>query len=343
MVLQSFPRPRFTTNPYVVMLCRSLEAQDDVTVLTFSWRRALLGHYDVFHAHWPEALLAGSGRLKTLARQVFYALLLVRLRLTRTPLVRTVHNLHLPQDVGRVETLLLRWTERWTTARIGINETRPVEGAPPVRTIVHGHYRDWFGEYPRSACVPGRLVFFGLIRRYKNVERLVDAFRQTATQPEPQPEPQPESLALRIAGQPTSDALAAALRAGAEADPRISLHLEFLDDAELVAEATAAELVVLPYREMHNSGGVLAALSLDRPVLVPDNATNRRLAAEVGPGWVHRYSGELTGSDLLAALRALRAAPPPQPPDLSRRGWDRAGADHVEVYRMARAAAGRPA
>ena len=41
--------------------------------------------------------------------------------------------------------------------------------------------------------------------------------------------------------------------------------------------------MVLPYRQMHNSGAVLAALSLDRPVLVP--ATDQRgLGAEVGPG-----------------------------------------------------------
>jgi glycosyltransferase involved in cell wall biosynthesis len=335
VVLQSFPPPRFTTNPYVIMLHRSLEAQDGVRVLTFSWKRALLGGYDVFHAHWPEALLAGGGRLKRLVRQLFYAALLLRLRATRTPLVRTVHNLQIPQGLGRRETLLLRWTERWTMARIAINDSTDMGGDGPGRTIVHGHYRDWFSPHPRSRAEAGRLVFFGLIRRYKNVDRLAAAFAETAGGP--------EVLTLRIAGAPSTDELAAGLRAAAAADSRVSLHLEFLDDAELVAEVTAAELVVLPYREMHNSGSVLAALSLDRPVLVPDNPTNRRLRAEVGAGWLHLYTGELTGDDLIAALGAIRAEPPQFLPDLSRRAWDRTGNEHVEVYRTAVAAAGHRA
>ncbi len=72
--------------------------------------------------------------------------------------------------------------------------------------------------------------------------------------------------------------------------------------------------MVLPYREMHNSGAALTALSLNRPVLVPDNEVNRELAEEVGPGWVFRYDGELTGRHLLDALAAHRARPPARVP-----------------------------
>src|SRR3712207_2143920 len=128
--------------------------------------------------------------------------------------------------------------------------------------------------------------------------------------------------------------LGAELAAAAAADPRVSVSLGFLADDDLVAEVTAAELVVLPYREMHNSGGTLAALSLDRPVLVPDNPVNEQLAAEVGPGWVHRYAGELTAGHLVDAVTALRAAPPAAPPDLSGRDWDRVGEAHAAAYRQ---------
>ena len=102
--------------------------------------------------------------------------------------------------------------------------------------------------------------------------------------------------------------------------------------------ATESQLVVLPYREMHNSGSVLAGLSLDRPVLVPDNDVNRALSLEVGPDWVLTYAGELDGAVLKEALDQPR---PTGSPDLSARGWDRVSKDHVEAYRQARRAAGR--
>lgn len=324
-VLQSFPEPRPTTNPYVVMLGAALRDVPGVEVLTFSWRRALTARYDVFHAHWPEILVDGRTPARKLVRQLLFVLFLLRLRLTRTPLVRTVHNLELPQGLSRREILLLRWAQRWTTLRIRINETTGLDDRTLVATVVHGHYRDWYAPHPRAASEAGRLAFVGQVRRYKGVDRLVEAFRSVDD----------AALRLRVAGRPTSDELADDLRSGAVSDPRISLHLDFLTDAELVAEVTAAELVVLPYREMHNSGGALAALSLDRPVLVPDNPANRRLAEEVGPGWVLTYAGQLKAEALASAVHRLRTDPPTSPPDLSRRDWDVAGTAHVVAYRRA--------
>jgi beta-1,4-mannosyltransferase len=326
VVLQSFPQPRPTTNPYVVMLRAALEDIPGVRVLTFTWRRALTARYDVFHVHWPEILVAGHSPLKALVRQFLFAALLLRLRATRTPLVRTVHNLELPQGISRREVALLRWAERWTALRIRVNETTDLGADTPVETVVHGHYCGWYAAHQRRDRRPGRLTFVGQVRRYKGVDRLVGAFREASD----------DALSLHVAGRPTSDGLADELRAAAADDPRIVLSLDFLPDAALVAEVTEAELVVLPYREMHNSGGVLAALSLGTPVLVPDNATNRQLAAEVGPGWVHTIAGPLTGAALEGALDRLRAAPPTAPPDLSRRDWDRAGAAHLAAYRRAR-------
>lgn len=324
-VLQSFPEPRPTTNPYVVMLRTALEKSAGVRVLTFSWRRALTARYDVFHVHWPEILVDGHSPVKKLVRQVLFLLFLLRLRMTGTPLVRTVHNLELPQGISRREVALLRLAQRWTSMRIRINETTDLDGPRPVETVVHGHYRDWYAAHPRSVAETGRLAFVGQVRRYKGVDRLVEAFRAVAD----------TGLRLRVAGRPTSDELAAELRAAAAADPRISLSLDFLTDAELVAEITAAELVVLPYREMHNSGGALAALSLGRPVLVPDNTANRRLAEEVGPGWVLTYAGRLTPAALVDAVDRLHASPPTGTPDLSRREWDDAGRAHAAAYRRA--------
>ena len=98
--------------------------------------------------------------------------------------------------------------------------------------------------------------------------------------------------------------------------------------------------MVLPYADMHNSGAALLALSLDRPILVPDNDVTAALAAEVGQDWVHRYDGPLRSADVQAALERLQRASSAGP-DLSGRGWQTVGAEHVAAYRRAIDAAQR--
>ena len=326
VVLQSFPEPRPTTNPYIVMLRDSLVGTDGVEVLPFSWRTALRGRYDVFHAHWPEILVDGGTPLRRLARQALTLAFALRLRLTRTPIVRTVHNLDLPQGISWRARVLLRLLDRWTTLRIALNPWTPL-GGDLTAVIPHGDYRTWFAPYSRSEAIPGRIGYVGLIRRYKGVEQLTSAFSATRETH--------AGLSLVIGGNPSGPELAEELRRHAEGDERIALELGFLPDERLVAIVTSSELVVLPYRLMHNSGTVLAALSLGRPVLVPDNDVNRALAREVGPGWVHLFPGDLTPESLLAAVDAVRSGERSPEPDLSRRGWSRTGADHLAAYRRA--------
>jgi beta-1,4-mannosyltransferase len=312
-VLHSLPRVRPTTNPYLVMLRSRLRERNDLHLLDFSYRTALTRRYRVFHVHWPENLLGGASAAKTVARQLLLTLFLLRLTAQRIPVVRTV--------------------DRLTLLRITLNEHTP--DRPGVRSVLipHGHYREWFAPYPHPGAVPGQVGYAGLIRRYKGVESLLTAFADL-------PRSGSAPVSLRLGGKPSTAQLAETITTLSATDPRITLELRFLSEAEFAEIISTSELVVLPYRFMHNSGGALASLSLDRPVLVPDNEVNRSLAAEVGTGWVHTFEGELSAADLAQTLtavqqgRAGRAAP-----DLSRRDWARATAAHAEAYRSAATAA----
>lgn len=332
-VMQSFGAPRPTTNPYITMLDRALMASDEVEHLRFEWRRALLGRYDVFHWHWPEVRLHGTTWWKTLGKSALTAALWLRLRRSkRIAVVRTVHNVELPDD-GRLRRWLLARIERDADFLIALNDETPLDGRPGA-IIPHGHYRDWYAPQPQAEAVPGRIGAFGEVRRYKNLGALVDAYADAAAQ-------RPE-LSLQIGGRPSSPLLAQSLLERTEQLPGLDLQLRFLEDRELVRLATQSELVVLAYRFMHNSGSVLAALSLDRPVLVPRNPINEALASEVGNAWVQMYDGELCGDQLLDALAGAEAIPPGTSPDLDRRSWDRAAPDHAAAYRAAiRAKRGR--
>jgi glycosyltransferase involved in cell wall biosynthesis len=323
-VLESFPEPKATTNPYITQLATSLGSTPGVELSTFHIRTALLGRYDVFHVHWPENLIGGHRRVGRIARRLATAAFLARLQLARTPVVRTWHNLDRPTGLGRTDTALLDWLDALTTIRIRLNElTDP--GGLPVATILHGHYRDWFADFPRSDPRPGRLVYAGLVRPYKGVEDLVSAFVRTAD----------PGLSLNVTGRPADAAHAARLHELAQDDERVSFDLRYVDEADLVRVLTSAALVVLPYRYLHNSGAVLAALSLDRPVLVPDGDVARKLAAEVGESWVLRFEGPITPGVIRDAAARAATVDHTTPPDLSRRGWQDAGRAHREAFREA--------
>ncbi|MCI9872514.1 glycosyl transferase [Arthrobacter humicola] len=326
-VLQSFPAPRSTTNPYLVQLAGGLQELPDISVINFSWRAALFAKYDVFHIHWPEILVSGHSPLKKLGRQVLTLALLGRLALARTPIVRTVHNVELPEGISVREVFLLRLIDRKTTFYVRLNSRTQLPTERPSATIPHGHYREWFADFPKAQQIPGRISYVGLIRRYKGVEDLITSFRATAdTHPE---------LSLRVGGKPSTGELGQAMTALSQDDPRISLNLQYVSDAELVDIISSSELVVLPYRFMHNSGGTLAALSLNRPVLVPANDVNQALAVEVGPGWVFQYTGALTPEIILQTLSSITAEGHRRRPDLSSRDWEAGSVAHREAYERA--------
>lgn len=326
-VMQSQRAPRATTNPYNKMLAEALAATPGLAHLDFSWRKALLGRYDVFHWHWPETRYHGSTPLKATVNLMLTALLALRQRLSRRiAVVRTVHNIELPDD-DKVRLWLLRRIDKRTDYRIVINTTTPLAEGTPHSLILHGHYRDWYARCKRAPRKSGQLGTFGAIRRYKGLDSVIKAYT-AAAELEPQ-------LSLCIGGRPTTVELADNVRSRTTALPNVTLKLEFLSDDELVELATSSDLIVLAYRFMHNSGSALAALSLDRPVLVPRSPANEALADEVGADWIAMYDDELDGETLVGAWRA--AATLTGSPDLSRRNWSDAGEAHLQAFRAAMA------
>ena len=280
----------------------------------------------MLHVHWPDALLAGRHWWTRAGKRVAFAGLVARLRLRRIAVVRTVHNVT-PPSGPRLDRALIRALDRRTDVRIRIAAQTPDADGVPSVLIPHGHYRTWFERMPQAAMVPGQLGYVGLIKPYKGVERLVDAYA-AASAIDP-------TLTLRISGKPVDEGIERRLRAATARLDGLETTLRYVGEAEFVEVVTSSELVVLPYRFMHNSGTALAALSLGRPILVPANEVNRALSSEVGPGWVQQFDGDLTAGALLDAMRALRADPPAAAPDLSARGWDDAGALHAGAYLLA--------
>lgn len=325
-VMQSFGAPRSTSNPYIHMLDAALSAEPGLEHLRFSRARALFGRYDAIQFHWPEAQLGGSTPAKALARRLYFSALLARLALTRTAIVRTAHNVGLPEGISPAERRLLQRVEDRTDLRILLNTNTEVPAGTATALIPHGDYREWFAAAPRPEPQPGSLGFVGLVRRYKGVDALLDAFSATRDDL--------PSTTLRISGNPTSASSRAAVEERVAADARISADLRYLSEDDFAEAVRSVSGIVLPYRFMHNSGTVLAALSLERPVLVPRTPTNEALSDEVGEWWIHMFDGDLRPADLVAFAHGTASAPPVAP-DLRARTWENTGRDHLAAFRTA--------
>jgi glycosyltransferase involved in cell wall biosynthesis len=196
-----------------------------------------------------------------------------------------------------------------------------------VHVIPHGAF-DYLTRLPEEralapelARVEGPVVlFFGLIRPYKGLDVLLDAWRGI------------DGAELWVVGPPRMDI--ETLRANAP--PGVRFVSRFVPDAELPALMRRADLVVLPYRAIDQSGALFAALAFGRPLLLTDVGGFPEVAAT---GAARLVPAESTGAlhdelvSLLAdaparaalAAAAVAAAEGPY-------SWDAIGRRTLELY-----------
>jgi glycosyltransferase involved in cell wall biosynthesis len=111
------------------------------------------------------------------------------------------------------------------------------------------------------------ILFFGAIRPYKGLEHLVAAFQQVA--------PKNESYRLIVAGEVKkgSQQYLRDIQNTIEGDAsrnQIIQKIEFVPDAETEIYFKAADVLVLPYSEIFQSGVLFLAYSFGLPVIASD-------------------------------------------------------------------------
>ncbi len=323
-------------NPYTWLLYHAMAAE----VTDFSYRRSLDVRYDIFHMHWPELELNSIRSAVTAAARLQLKLTLMdALRVRGTKIIWTVHNLKAhegqhprleqwfwPAFTKRLDGYIALTASGQTVARERFANLDRLKGF----VIPHGHYR---GEYPLDAGIDARrelgiapqakvFLFFGQIREHKNVPGLIRAFRKIASQ----------DAVLCIAGRPTPASVAAELQREAAGDPRIQLHLENIPKERVQFFFRAADLVVLPYRDILNSGTALLALSFSRPILVPSRGAMGELQASVGPEWVRTFQSELDTEELENALKWATGGARPDEAVLEGLEWPQIAEQTLKAY-----------
>ncbi len=298
------------------------------------------------HVQWPEYLLHHplARRSRLAADALYWGLVrtLDRVRRRGGRVIWTAHNLHPHEFPTRhAEAAFARWSPEITGRIDTLVAMSPATAAevsrvhPSLATTVaeipHPHYRGWFRPGDPAALrvrhgIPGSVhltVAAGLIRPYKRIPALIASFAEAA---------RPDEMLL-VAGPCPDPAQRAAIEALARTVPQVRLALGALDDTTFATTVAAGDLFVANFQAILNSGSVIAALSLDRPVLAPRLGALADLAAQVGPGWLSLFDGPLTPDILRTALDAIRATPPSGRPDLAANEPAAVARAHLELYR----------
>jgi glycosyltransferase involved in cell wall biosynthesis len=150
----------------------------------------------------------------------------------------------------------------------------------------------------RLGIAPGdkAILFYGAIRPYKGLEHLVDAFQRIA--------PRDQAFRLIIAGEPKKDGLeyTRAIQqtiANHSSKDRVIQRLEFIPDAETELYFKAADILVLPYTLVFQSGVLFLSYSFGLPVIAADVGSFR---GDIIPGETGYLCRSCDPADLAAAL-----------------------------------------
>jgi len=193
--------------------------------------------------------------------------------------------------------------------------------AAKVEVIPHGAFVHLTEIPPAPLPLPdaGRrlVLFFGLLRPYKGVDVLLDAWRGI------------DDAELWIVGRPRMDT--APLRAAAP--PNVRFVERFVSDAEAAALFRRADVAVLPYREIDQSGVLFSALAFGTPLVVSavGGFPEVEAAVHVPPGDPTALREALEALLRDDARRAkLRAAA--ERAAASEYSWDAIAARHLALY-----------
>jgi glycosyltransferase involved in cell wall biosynthesis len=131
------------------------------------------------------------------------------------------------------------------------------------------------------------ILFFGRIRNYKGLHYLVDAFHRIAARG--------ENYRLIIAGEPKKDSqqywheIHQSISRGPSSD-RVTQRIDFIPDAETELYFKAADVSVLPYTAVFQSGVLFLSHSFGLPVIATDVGELREDIVEGKTGFLCKPS-----------------------------------------------------
>lgn len=275
--------PDYQDSPFTAMMWSTLRAEGAIAVpvantLDFTAAVRAADHRSaVFHLNWTAPILGPSRDPAVRSRRHRRFLEgLDELHDRGVPLVWTVHNVlphecadprlevQLRQEIADRVDLIHVMCEHTPDACAGYYEL-PAE---KVRVLPHPGFIDVYPNLVDRATARDELglaaddfvyLHFGKVRPYKGVDALLDAFDRISRRD--------RSARLLLIGEPGRFEQRDEIIQQARANPAVLSNFSAVPDEDIQLYMNAADVVVLPYRKVLNSGALQLAYSFAKPVV----------------------------------------------------------------------------
>jgi len=254
---------------------------------------------DILHIHWQHPFLLSSNKWKTILKSTSFICKLILLKLLGIKIVWTVHNIvNHERRFSSIELFFSKILARLCDKLIvhcpsAKEEVMKVYGIgnSSIAVIPHGKYnyenrmsREQARKMLQLDSSDFVFLYFGQIRPYKGVYELIDAFKMLGN----------AKAQLLIVGNPYDKDIVIKNRSE---NKNIKTILKFVPNEEIQIYMNAADIVVIPYKEILTSGAVILAMSFGKPVIAPKMGCISDILNEKG-GFL--YQGE---DGLLEAMK----------------------------------------
>ena len=239
------------------------------------------GSAKIIHLHWIEYLIRHKCFLLSLTKFILSILILLLLRAGGKRLIITLHNIRPHERIcPKMEN---SWFEIMLTIADKIivhnnysySMVKKIYGttvAGKTHIIPHGNFIGCYPNritqsearkilgIPRDTFV---VLFFGAIREYKGIDDLLSVFSDLLSER--------EDIFLLVCGRTENERLRENLLSFCKKfEGKCIVRLEYIPDNEVLIYMNAADIGVLPYKEVTTSGAALLFQSFAKTVIVPD-------------------------------------------------------------------------
>lgn len=286
-------------NPYQKLLYNSLEQNKNCLITYFNGEKAnIYSHifglviflikvsyfrlkgYKIFHLHWIafNSPVLNNYVIIRLLSTIYLIICLYAIKLLGYKLVWTLHNI-ISHEKEYISDL---WASKFTARQADeiivhsesiLKEMRQLHFPldKKISVIPHGNYEMVYPntinqQESRQLLHIARedfvFVFFGHIRHYKGISKLLKTFKNLVKE-------YPE-VRLLIAGKCSENTLEKEiLQYKNQLPDNILTYLKYIPDDEIQIYLNCADIIVLPFKKISTTGSAIMALAFKKPIIYP--------------------------------------------------------------------------
>jgi glycosyltransferase involved in cell wall biosynthesis len=292
------------SNPYNYLIYSEMDLKN-IFIDEFSFKKCLKLDYDLIHIHWPEIYLNSHYLTKAFFNTFMMLLCIKWAKFKGKKLVWTVHNVE-PHEIKYFLLNRIMWKIFTPMVDAIISLSKANEkiinskvnflSSTKRKVIYHGLYSDVYSnEVSRSdarakigiAANCSVCLFFGQVKKYKNIEKLIDIYFESK-----------ENELLLIVGKFESVEYYNDIIKKTEGNKNIIVKNNFVEENDIQYFFNSSDVCVIPFQQIFNSGSVLLSVSFGVPVIVPDSENFTEYKNLFENGMINTYSDDLTQEDI---------------------------------------------